>query len=186
MKNSVMLKVFALLAFIPTYSIAQETEQNIELNTIEIRVSKDKVPSKVKDAVTRDFGEGTPLVWATTSSKFNSFGWEQLKDVKNQNVDAYSVHIKGKNGSALVAIYATDGKLIRSKETIKGMATPPIILASLAKSDYKDWKVSEENTVIKTYSGTNNEHYAIKMEKGKQKKMLYFDKNGNIVSNMRK
>ena len=164
----------------------KETEQNIELNTVEIRVSKDKVPPTVKDAVVRDFGEGTPLVWATTNSKFNTFGWEQLKDVKNQTTDAYSVHIKGKNGSELVATYSADGKLIRSKETLKGKATPPIVMTGLAKSDYKDWKIANDNTVIKTYSGTMNEHYAVRVEKGKQKKMLYFDKDGNIVSNMRK
>lgn len=186
MKNSFMLKIFTLLAFVPTYLNAQETEQNVELNTVEIRVTKDKVPPTVKDAVMRDFGEGTPLVWATTSSKFNTFGWEQLRNVNNQNIDAYSVHIKGKNGSALVAIYTPDGKLIRSKETLKGMATPPIILSSLAKSDYKDWKVSQENAIIKTYSGTTNEHYAVRVEKGKQKKLLYFDKDGNMVSNVRK
>lgn len=186
MKKSMMLKVFTLLAFFPTYLSAQETEQNIELNTIEIKVTRDKVPPTVKDAVTRDFGEGTPLVWATTSSKFSTYGWEQVTDAKNQQTDAYSVHIKGKNGSNLVAVYTPDGKLIRSKETINNMGTPPAIMASLAKSDYKDWKVTKENAVIKTYGGTTSSHYAIKLERGNQKKTLYFDKDGNMVSNMRK
>ena len=186
MKNSMMLKIFTLLAFIPTYLNAQETEQNVELNTVEIRVTKDKVPPAVKDAVMRDFGEGTPTVWATTSSKFNTYGWEQLKDVKNQDIDAYSVHIKGKNGSNLVAIYTPDGKLVRSKEMIKGMQPPAPIMASIAKTDYKDWQVTKQNAVVKTYSGAMNEHYAIVLEKGKQKKVLYFDKDGNMLSNMKK
>lgn len=138
MKNSMMLKIFTLLAFIPTYLSAQETEKNVELNTIEIRVSKDKVPPTVKDAVVRDFGEGTPLVWATTSSKFSTYGWEQIKDVNTQQLDAYSVHIKAENGSSLVAIYTPEGKLIRSREVLIGMTPPSAITASHAKSDYKN------------------------------------------------
>jgi hypothetical protein len=186
MNKSMMLKIFTVLAFIPTYLNAQETEQNVELNPIEIKVTLDKVPPSVKDAVLRDFGEGTPLVWATTSSKFNTYGWEQIKDVKNQQLDAYSVHIKGKNGSSLVAIYTPSGKLIRSREVLIGMEPPSAITASLAKGEYKDWKMTNNNEMIKTYSGGTNEHYAIKIVNGKQKKTLYFDKDGNMLKNMRK
>lgn len=46
--------------------------------------------------------------------------------------------------------------------------------------------MSKGNEMIKTYSGPMNEHYAIKVEKGKQKKTLYFDKDGNMLSNMKK
>lgn len=185
MKNSMMLKIFTLLAFIPTYLSAQETEKNVELNTIEIRVSVDKVPPVVKGAFVKDFGEGhQPMVWATTSSKFDTYGWEQSVDVQNQEIYYYALHTQTSNGGSLDAVYTPDGKLIRSREEVKNFEPPQVILASLEKSNYKDWKIAKDVHVIKVYEGkTSKDQYALRLEKGKQKKVVYFDKSGNMLVN---
>jgi hypothetical protein len=60
-------------------------------------------------------------------------------------------------------------------------------MASLAKSDYKDWKIDKNVLVIKAVEGkSTKEHYAFKLEKGKQNKTVYFDKDGNMLMNKRK
>jgi hypothetical protein len=185
MKKSMLFMVFICLAAFPSFS---QEEKNITLPTIEIRVSPDLVPPVVKDAVVKDFGEGhKPIVWATTSSKFNTYGWEQSVDVATQDINYYAVHTQTTTGSALEAVYTPDGKLVRSKEEVKNFEPPQAILASIQKSNYKDWTIAKDVLMIKVYQGgVPKEHYEFKMIKGKQKKSLYFDKDGNMMMNKRK
>lgn len=181
MKKSMFFMIFILLAAVPACLLAQ----NIELPAVEIRVTIDKVPPAVKGAFVKDFGEGhQPMVWATTSSKFDTYGWEQSVDVQNQEIYYYALHTQTSNGGSLDAVYTPDGKLIRSREEVKNFEPPQVILASLEKSNYKDWKIAKDVHVIKVYEGkTSKDQYALRLEKGKQKKVVYFDKSGNMLVN---
>jgi len=172
------------MAAFPAYLQAQ----NIQLPTVEIKVAADLVPAVVKDAFLKDFGEGhQPMVWAKTSSKFDTYGWEQSVDIQNQDILFYTLHTKTSTGSALDAVYKPDGKLVRSREEVKKFEPPQVILASLEKSNYKDWKITKDVHLVKVYEGkTAVDHYALKLEKGKQKKVVYFDKDGNMLMNKKK
>lgn len=185
MKKSMLFVVFICLAAFPSFS---QEEKQVTLPTIEIRVSPDLVPPVVKDAVVKDFGEGhQPIVWATTKSKFNTFGWEQSVDVATQDINYYAVHTQTSTGSALDAVYTPDGKLVRSRELVKNFQPPQTILASLQKSDYKDWTIAKDVHLVKVYQGgAAKEHYDLQMVNGKKKKTLYFDKDGNMMMNKRK
>lgn len=179
-----LIVISILLAAYPAYLQAQD----IQLPTVEIKVSQDLVPPVVKDAFLKDFGEGhQPMVWAKTSSTFNTYGWEQSMDTKNQEILFYSLHTKTTNGSALDAVYTPDGKLVRSREEVKDFEPPQVILTSLEKSNYKDWTIAKDVHLVKVYEGkTSTDHYALKLEKGKQKKVVYFDKDGNMLMNKKK
>ena len=182
MKKSVFLNIFILLAVFPAWLFAQV--QEIQLDTVEIRVTLDKVPPAVKAAVINDFGEEhQPVVWANSHSKFRTYGWEQ--DVNpDTEIDYYTIHTHKSNGSYLEAVYTADGKLQRSREEIKNFVPPQPVMASLAKSDYKDWKIDKNVLVIKAVEGkATKEHYAFKLQKGRDKKTVYFDKDGNMLMN---
>lgn len=162
--------------------------QNIQLPTVEIKITPDLVPPRVKDAFMKDFGEEhQPMVWATTKSTFDTYGWQQSVDVNNQEIMFYTMHTKAKDGSNLDAVYTPDGKLVRSREEVKNFEPPKSVMDNLQKSEYKDWKIAKDVHVIKVYEGkTSKDHYDLKMEKGKQKKSLYFDKDGNMLMNKKK
>jgi hypothetical protein len=183
MKKLMLIKIFVLLVAFPFYLFAQE----IQLETVEIKVTLDKVPPAVKAAVVRDFGEGhQPVVWANSHSKFDTWGWEQTVNVDKMDINYYTIHTHRADGSYLEAVYSPDGKLQRSRETVKNFEPPRVILASLQKSEYKDWKITKDIFVIKNFeSGKSQEHYDFKLEKGNQTKTVYFDKNGNMLKNKR-
>ena len=181
MKKSMMFGILILLAVFPDFLQAQE----IQLPTVEIKVTQDKVPPTVKSAFLKDFGEGhKPIVWATTQTNFDTYGWEQTVNVRNQEIIYYALHTKTTVGSTLDVLYTPDGKLVRSREEIKKFEPPSTILASLEKSNYKDWKIAKDVHIVKVYgAGSTKEHYDLKMEKGRQKKVVYFDKDGNMLMN---
>ncbi len=183
MRKLMFLKIFILLAVFPGWLFAQI--QEIQLEPVEIEVTLDKVPPAVKAAVVNDFGEEhQPVVWANSHSKFSTYGWEQDVNPDNMDINYYTIHTHKSNGSYLEAVYTPDGKLQRSREEIKNFVPPQAIMASLAKSDYKDWKINKNVLVIKAVEGkATKEHYAFKLEKGKDKKTVYFDKDGNMLMN---
>jgi hypothetical protein len=186
MKKLMLIKIVFLLVAFPSYLFAQEKE--ITLETVEIKVTLDKVPPAVKAAVVRDFGEEhQPVVWANSHSKFDTWGWEQNVNPDKMDINYYTIHTYKSNGSYLEAVYTPDGKLQRSREEIKNFVPPQAIMASIAKSDYKDWKIDKNVLEIKAVEGkATKEHYAFKMEKGKQNKTVYFDKDGNMLMNKKK
>jgi len=183
MKKLKFLKIFILLAVFPAWVFAQV--QEITLEPVEIKVTVDKVPPAVKAAVVRDFGEEhKPVVWANSHSNFSTYGWEQNVNPNNMDINFYTIHTYTSTGSYLEAVYSPDGKLQRSREEIKNFMPPQTILASLQKSDYKDWTINKNVLVIKAVEGkATKEHYAFKLEKGKDKKTVYFDKEGNMLMN---
>lgn len=185
MKKLNFFGVLFLLALFPGGLFAQQ--KPIQLEPVEIRITLDKVPPAVKAAVVRDFGEEhQPVVWANSHSKFDTWGWEQRVNVDKMDVNYYTIHTYKSNGSYLEAVYTPEGKLVRSRETIKNFKPSRAILASLQKSEYKDWKITKNVYIIKAVEGKENkEHYAFKLEKGKQNKTVYFDKDGNMFMNKR-
>lgn len=184
MKRLNFILVIGLLAVFPVFVNAQ---QQVQLPSVEIRVGADKVPPVVKDAFLKDFGpDHKPIVWATSQSKFNTWGWEHSTNVANQEVYDYIIHTKTSKGSELDAVYTPDGKLIRSREDVRNFVPPKAILASLQNSDYKNWKITKNVHVIKVNEGgKSKEHYQIQLQKGKDKKSVYFDKDGNMFMNKR-
>jgi hypothetical protein len=183
MKKFMIFKIFILSAFLPVCLQAQ----NIQLPTVEIKVSQDKVPPVVKAAVLRDFGKGhQPMVWVTPGTSFDTFGWEQTVDVNNMDIYYYSLYTQTTEGSTLYALYTPSGKLVRSKEEVKNFEPPRDILSSLEKSNFKDWRIIKDVHIVKANeNGMHKELYDLKLEKGNHRKVVYFDKDGNIVMNKR-
>jgi hypothetical protein len=183
MKKLMIFKIFILSASFPVCLQAQ----NIQLPTVEIKVSQDKVPVVVKAAVLRDFGAGhQPMVWVTPSTSFDTFGWEQTVNVSNMDIYYYSLYTQTTTGSVLYALYTPAGKLVRSKEEIRNFEPPQVILSGLEKSNYKDWKIIKDVHIVKVdENGMHKELYDLKVEKGNHRKIVYFDKDGNILMHKR-
>jgi len=164
-----------MLAIFPALLSAQD----IQLPTIEIRASQDKVPLMVKEAVLSDFGEShKPMVWVTDNSLFKRGEWEQITNIEDMDVLSYSVNVKTSTGCTLNAVYTPDGKLISSREYFRNFTPAQKILMALQNSEYKDWGIKKSFHVIKASSkGIENERYALILKKGSDKKTVYIKEN---------
>lgn len=181
MKKSMLFGSLLMLAFSPLYLCAQE----IQLPTFEVKVSQDRVPLKVKEAILKNFGEGhQPIAWVTPQSLIDTYWWEQSVNIDNEDVYTYSIHTKTTNGWTLDAFYTADGKLINSVETLKNFRPDEKILLAVQNSEFKDWGIKSDLHVIKTTSrGAEKQRYALIMMKGNTKRTLHFNTNGDIMSN---
>ena len=167
-----------MLASFPAYLCAQETQ----LPTIEIKVSQDKVPLEVKQALLKDFGEGhQPLAFVTANSLFDTYAWEQTTNTENLEVYNYSLSTRTSSGSSLDANYTPDGKLISSREIVKNFKPDQSILMALQNSEYKDWVINNDFLLRKVLpNGSEKGRYSLVMSKGNEKKTIYFDVNGRM------
>jgi hypothetical protein len=184
MKKSMLFGSFLMLALVPAFVFAQ----NIKLPTVEIRVNQDLVPAKVKIAVMNDFGANhKPFAWIENNTVFNTYDWAQITDPNVLDVYAYGLHVKTLSGSSLDVTYTADGKLINSREYIRDFRPSLDVMLALQNSQYKDWGIKTDSHLRKfssTFSsnGSEKERYALVMQKGKEKKTLLLDSNGNILA----
>jgi hypothetical protein len=184
MKKSMLLKSVLLLAIFPSYLFAQE----VKLPTVEIRVSQDLVPARVKDAFINDFGQGhSPFAWVTSNTLFDTYEWAQIADPNTMDIYSYGLHCKTTTGSTLDALYSVDGKLINSREYIRNFKPSLDVMLALQNSQYKDWSIKKDSHLKKfssqfVSSGSQKERYALVMENGREKKTILIDEKGHILA----
>jgi hypothetical protein len=183
MKKSILFRSFLLLVIFPSYLCAQE----IQLPTVEIRVSKDLVPAMVKDAVLNDFGtDHKPFAWVNSSSIFNTHEWAQVTDPKIMDIYSYGLHSKTNAGSTLDALYGADGKLINAREYFINFKPSRDVMLALQNTEYSDWGIKKDLLIIKHFSnGSEKEHYALVMIKGNEKKTVLIDGHGKMLAEKR-
>lgn len=151
-----------------------------------IAIDEANVPAKVKAAVIRDFGKDLKIDWTSSKLNFNTYGWEQNIDVDNADIYYYTVHTRLTKGTEIDAVYTPEGKLIRSREKLEDFEPPKSILAGLEKGQYKDWKIEKDAHIIKDKNNKIQEHYVLRLQKGNERKTVYFDKDGNMLTNKRR
>jgi hypothetical protein len=180
MKKSMLFGSLLLMAIFPAYLNAQE----IQLPSVEIKVSQDNVPFKVKTAVLNDFGKDhTPFAWVNNQSIWDSSVWAQSTNIDNQDVYFYSIHTETSNGSSLYADYTPEGKLSRSREYVKSFVPSHDILVALQNSEYKDWSISKDIFLRKlALNGSEKQRYTLVMKKGNEKKTILLDANGKMLA----
>jgi hypothetical protein len=168
-----------VLAFFPVLIYAQE----IQLPSVEVNARQDEIPSKVKEAVLNDFGPShQPFVWVTAQSIFDHSVWESNINTGNVDVYSYAIHTRTTKGDQLDALYSVDGKRISSREYFKNFRPSFNVINSLQNSEYKNWMITRDAHVIKTLAnGTEKERYELVVKNGKEKKFLYFDKDGILL-----
>jgi hypothetical protein len=183
MKKSTLFGSFVMLALIPAYLFAQE----VKLTTVEIRVSQDLVPAKVKYAVLNDFGiSHKPFAWVSSSTLFDTYEWSQITNPNNLDIYSYGLHSTTTAGSTLDANYTADGKLINSREYIRNFKPSRNIMLALQNTEYRDWGIKRDYHLIKLSStGSEKERYALIMIRGNKKQTVFLDSNGGILAERR-
>jgi hypothetical protein len=169
-----LISVVAILGFILPI-LAQE--EPIEMLTLK----KGNIPAPVLKAAEQLFEGNTQVGWGAFPYELKDYGWQVNGDY-DEPIDHYEIKFKGKDGSDIWAIFESTGELIKCKIINKDSPIPKQVLASIVKSEYKDWKVVSDVMQIKSSQKKVDEHYALKIEKGGMKKTLIYSPQGTLIS----
>jgi hypothetical protein len=177
MKRIIFSIVFLLAALFP--SIAQITE---EVPVESLTLKKGNIPPAVIKAADDFFKGSTQVKWGVFPYELKDYGWVVNKDY-NEPIDHYEIYLKSANGSDIYAVFESTGELIRYRTLDKKAPVPAAIAQAIAKTDYKDWKITGDTEIVRCNQKKIVEHYAVKLEKGNLKKTLYYTIKGEGLVN---
>lgn len=144
-------------------SNGQELSPNLVFGAFKDKVSKKDVPANVSKAIESDY----------LSCKDN-ITWYEFSD-KNR-ADRYVATAKGKNITC-ESIYDSKGNLISSKTVATNVKLPSIILQTIY-ADYPDWRITEDQMVVKDFD-ESTKFYKVIITKDGTKQTLYYDAKGS-------
>lgn len=142
-------------------------------------IQKKEVPELVVNTFEEVFPKEDTVVWYSVPAVIEEPVWEVdliEDDFLPKKTNHYSAMVKGKDYKRYV-VYDVEGNIVRMKETADGVELPVSIKTKLAK-DYKGWKVvgDEERIIV---GRTNAVYFKVKLQKGNEKQIVYFDLVGN-------
>jgi hypothetical protein len=178
------LKTIILCTFLIIFS-AGLLAQNINnvVTVKELVLKKSEIPNPVSKTIISDLNDEEPLYWSTISELVNSNGLNRLNTKDGEiSPDNYEVKIKTTNGNIYTALYDKDGELISWKAQLKDGYLPVSIQSKLKNENYNDWRVLSDVAYIREYKNNTEKYYVVKLKKGRQKKTLYFDEIGMLLT----
>jgi hypothetical protein len=178
MKKLLFAAAVLLLTSGPGWAQGDLTEETVTLT----EVKKGEEPQAVLDAVKQDFPGSSVGNISILPHLLYGEEWDVTTDDEEdddaQAPDYYQVSASGKNTS-FTAVYDKNGKLLRSREILKGDALPDAITTTLNKR-YAGWKVAGDREKIKDAKGVTVT-YKVLLQKGKEKRRVAFDPSGKII-----
>lgn len=182
MKKLIFSLSFLLVALFPL--VAQEATESEQVPEESLTLKKGNIPPAVLKMAEDLFKEHSQVEWGMFPYELKNYGWVVNKDY-NEPIDHYEIHMKTKNGIDVFAVFESTGELVRYRTIDKNAAIPESIVAAIGKSQYKDWKIAKGTEVITDKQQNVVEHYAVKLEKGNQKKTVYYNIKGEVLTNKR-
>jgi hypothetical protein len=180
MKKLLFSAVLMMLAFLPV--VAQDAGQSEEVPVDYLTLKKGNIPPAVLKAAEDIFKEHTQTQWGVFPYQMKDYGWVADKEY-NEPIDHYEIHMKTKEGVDVFAVFEATGELISYRTVNKNATVPMAITKVISAGPYKDWTVMKGTEVITNKQRNVVEHYAVKLEKGNQKKTLYYTIKGDQLTN---
>lgn len=143
------------------------------------KVKKGDEPQAVMDALKQDFPKAITKDLSFLPSKLYGEEWNvQLEGDEINTPNFYQVSIKQGNRD-YTAIYDKNGTLLSSKEVIRNSPLPPKVAATV--KTFAGWHVDKVHEIIKYKGKTGDNFYRVKLQKGAEHKIVYLDRDGNII-----
>lgn len=163
-----MKKLVSILtvAFVSSAAFAQE---KVVKEMDAVKITKSDVPGPVIQQAEKDFPNASPFEYYSVGETSVSKDWKVSEDVnfaENEEIDHYSVEMKGKN-SHYEALYDEKGKLLMSKEYQKDVALPQPVLQSVAKA-YPGVSLKKDEHSKVVDHGKQKEYYVVTLSNGKK------------------
>ncbi|HVD98879.1 MAG TPA: PepSY-like domain-containing protein [Cytophagaceae bacterium] len=146
-------------------------------------VDKKHVPYVVTNNYYRDYNAALPDTWYVYPqySDSDSSDWYVYSPSLVSGMPEYYIVHFDSSGTPHKIIYSKAGQKMT---TYKGMNPnsnlPKAVQASLKKSAYKDWKITDGREEI-TRNSDKKKVYKITVEKGKEKRALYYQQDGKLL-----
>lgn len=105
-------------------------------------------------------------------------------DIKNSEYyddeyESYSVSLYIPQGQIL-AVYDSDGKLLRTAERFKNVSLPPAV-RNAVNARYPDWIIARDVYIVNyTEEGMNKKMYKMLLQNGDERKRIKTDEKGNF------
>ena len=138
-KLYVTVMLFIVLMF---PMLAQVIDMQSESTPVEsLTLKKGNIPPAVIKTADELFKGNTQINWGVFPYELKDYGWEINKNY-DQPIDHYEIHLRTVDGSNVWAVFESTGELISYRLTAKDMALPASVKAAIAKTEYKDWKMT--------------------------------------------
>jgi hypothetical protein len=178
MKKLMFSLMFFLVAYFPIF--AQGVSEEVPVESLTLK--KGNLPPAVIKAADELFKGSTQIKWGVFPYELKDYGWVVNKDY-NDPIDHYEINLKTTKGADIYAVFESTGELIRYRMIDKNTALPQSIQNAIAKTEYKDWKITGDTEIITSNQKKVAEHYTVRLEKGNQKKTLYYTLKGEGLTN---
>ena len=177
-----MKKKFAIVLAIVGFNVqAQEKE----LFTIDAKpISSQAIPSDVMESIKQDFPGNEVIEYYLLSADKVNPEWAVVMEDNlkpTDQVDHYTVMLKGKKGGYVYGLYNKDGDLQKMKVLANDFALPASISKAATSGNYDGYAIKSDKYVKTVDKKSNREYVEVMVEKGGDKKKLYFDTKGNFI-----
>jgi len=178
MKKLLFSLMFFMAAYFPIF--AQGVSEEVPVENLTLK--KGNIPPAVIKAADELFKGSTQIKWGAFPYELKDYGWVVNKDY-NEPIDHYEINLKSSTGADIFAVFESTGELIRYRMVEKNSPIPQSIQKAIAKTEYKDWKIIGDTESVTSNQKKVVDHYIVKLEKGNQKKTLYYTLKGEGLTN---
>jgi hypothetical protein len=177
---SIML-IFAVTANMNAQH-AKTRDVKKELRSVKRKIKKEDVPKEVTESFTIIYPQEQIVNWYSYP-----YYWDIEMDDSPMDTITYVEYLYPefyevdfiREGRTHKSIFSREGKLLHTKKTIKDEEFPQAVKNSLKNGEYKDWTVVGEKEKIE--KDGKESVYKVKVEKGKQKQVLFYYGDGTLV-----
>ncbi|HEY9049107.1 MAG TPA: hypothetical protein VIN08_24570 [Ohtaekwangia sp.] len=153
------------------------TGAGAQSGAVRIRAVEAEIPVNVIESFRRDFKGGEGEEWSILPVKLvqDEYAIPAYNKRTGEKPSFYSVRIKGSEVHR-EALYDTNGRLLRMKETVKDTALPPEVRDAIEKSN-PGYSIVNSGEMIKEGKSTVT-CYRVLIMKGKERKIITVDPHG--------
>jgi predicted RND superfamily exporter protein len=177
-----MKKLFTIiLAFVGFGLQAQEEK----VFTIDAKaISAQEMPKEVMKSIQQDFpGNDVVKYYLLAADKVDPEWAVVMEDnlEPTDQVDHYTVMLKGKKGGYIYGLYNKEGDLQKMKVLANDLALPPTISKAATSGNYEGYAIKSDKYVKMVDKKSNREYVEVVVGKDRDTKKLYFDTQGNFI-----
>jgi hypothetical protein len=179
MKNTIVFILASILAHLNLYG-------RDDITMYAKKVAPGETPPAVMDAVNKDFPQNVEAIKVYLNPENmvdTEWGAELNEKIKEGGKAYYTIKMKGEKGGFVYGPYDSNGQLKVMKIEANDVVLPPAIVTAATSGTYEGYQIKSNK--YKCYQvidkNTNKEYVQVSIEKGKDKKTLFFTPSGEFV-----
>lgn len=150
------------------------------------KITSEDTPQAVKDALKKDFPDAVEDIkyfMVPENIVESEWGAAMKESLKEGEGSHYTVQVKGKGGGYVYGLYNSKGDLEVLKMEAHDFELPAEVVKAATSGKYEGYEIKSQK--YKSYKivdkRTEEEYIQVNVEKGDDKKILYFSTDGQLV-----